>query len=544
MLTVPSVIEDLIKKDGVRKNFRVHFPNGERADLTNSDIVAESVSFSESVCSDSSFRFGSADASQISFETVGVENIIGLTIECSMEYEVPVALQSLYGAWYGIPYGVFVVDSCPRDHSAMTHRKVTAYSRRFTNAFLPPLELWKMSRRAEKNFYNMNPYYFLAEMGITHPGTEAAVSGTTGTSAYLAYSNIEDGQTAVGRYYGYYPANQYLEYTITDFDCIYRIDMTGSLDDLYDILDQHNVQRSSKIVTATLEISNTSPVKSDKFHVPLHDNGDGTISANLIYPDCPQIAASDTVKIYIPLSIEARYANTENPSLNWQDTAVVATACTLTKVTATGVETGMKLAFESTLEDSTGYTFYNAFSLGSIVTGYAELTAGMVRTNRDGTVELVYLDNSSPYALDASDVMGSAWWDEYDVGAIGTVRYDFTDKNGQQQTGEYVMSDSDVSVYDMTGNYLLNNLKGATASYIEGTLLKQLFKPRSGTAVFTPLDADFRGMPFLQAGDAIELTAYDGTVVESYILSQTFDGIQLITQDIDTVQGEVLNNEY
>lgn len=542
MLSIPAAIEQLIKADGTRKNFRVHFPDGELPDLTNADIVVESVKFTEDVCSGERFRFGSADASTIEFEMVGIPNIIGKTIICVMEYAVPAALQSLYGTWYGIPYGVFTVDSCPRDHKAMTHRKVTAYSQRFTNAFLPELESWKMSRRAQKKWYYMNPYYFLAELGITHPATETAVSGTIGTSLYRAYSNTEDGQTALGRYYSYYPANQYLEYTITDFDCIYRIDMTGSLDDLYDILDQHNVPRSSKIVTATLEISNTSPAKSDKFHIPLRDNGDGTISVDLIYPDCPQIAAGDTVKIYIPLSIEARYANPESPSENWEDSAVVATAVTLTKVTATGTETTMKLALESTLESSSGYTFYNAFSAAEILSGYAELTGGMVRTNRDGSFEIIYLDNSSPHALTAANVVGSAWWDEYIIAPVTAVKYDYKDKSGQQSYGEYSISDDGGSIYDMSGNYILNHLKGATSSYVEDTLLRNLFRPQAGTITFTPLDASFNGLTYLQPGDAITLTAADGTVIESYILSQTFGGIQVIVQDIQTVQGEVISD--
>lgn len=544
MLNIPAAIEALIKNDNVRKNFRVKFPNGEHADLTNADIVAESVRFKESVCSGETFRFGSADSSTIEFETVGVPNILGMTIQCVMEYAVPAALQATYGTWYGIPYGVFVVDSCPRDHSAMTHRKVTAYSRRFTNAFLPDLEAWKMGRKASSKTYNMNPYYLLAELGITTPETETAITGSTGSAAYQAYSNIEDGQTVIGRIYGFYPANQYVAYTITDFDCIYRIDMTGSLDDLYAILDTHHLSRNSPIVTATLEIKNTSPVKQLKYHISLHDNGDGTISCDLIYPECPQISSGDTVTIYIPLSIEARYANTENPSQNWDETAVVATSVSLTKLSASGTEAGMTLAFGSTLEDSSGFTFYNAYSLAEIISGYAELTAGMVRTKRDGTPELIYLDNSDPYDLTAANVSGQAWWDEYDVSPVGTIRYDYTDKSGQQFTSDYTIDAAGASIYDMTGNYLLNHLKGATANYVEQTLLKLLFKPRAGTITFTPLDANLNGLTFLQCGDAIRLTAADGTVIESYILNQALGGVQLITQDIITVQGEVLSNEY
>lgn len=84
MLTIPSAVEDALK-NGAQKNFRVHFPNGERADITNDNIVSESVSFTESICSQSELKFGLAEASVLEFETVGVENIRGAEIEASVE---------------------------------------------------------------------------------------------------------------------------------------------------------------------------------------------------------------------------------------------------------------------------------------------------------------------------------------------------------------------------------------------------------------------------------------------------------------------------
>lgn len=541
MLSIPAAIEQLIKADGTRKNFRVHFPDGDLPDLTNADIVVESVKFTEDVCSGERFRFGSADASTIEFEMVGIPNIIGKTIICVMEYAVPAALQSLYGTWYGIPYGVFTVDSCPRDHKAMTHRKVTAYSQRFTNAFLPELESWKMSRRAQKKWYYMNPYYFLAELGIVTPSTETPQSGTTGTSAYQAYSNVEDGQTVLRRLYGYYPANTYQVFDVTDLDAIYEIGITGSLATLKEILESHHLTITNPVVSATLSITNPNQLEL-RYHIPLRDNGDGTVSADLIYPQCPQIESGATVKLYIPLTLDIRYTDQNAPANNWTEVVTIGTACTVDKLTQTGTEAEMQLAFGSTLDSSSGYTFYNAYSAAEIISGYAELTGGMVRTNRDGSFEIVYLDNSSPYALTAANVVESAWWDEYIVAPVTAVKYDYVDKSGQQCYGEYSISDDGGSIYDMSGNYILNHLKGATSSYIEGTLLRYLFRPQAGTITFTPLDAAFNGLTYLQPGDAITLTAADGTVIESYILSQTFDGIQVIVQDIQTVQGEVISD--
>ena len=58
MINLTAAQQALVKSDSTVKNFHIHFPNGEIEDLDNSNLVFESVSFSESVCSDSVFRFG------------------------------------------------------------------------------------------------------------------------------------------------------------------------------------------------------------------------------------------------------------------------------------------------------------------------------------------------------------------------------------------------------------------------------------------------------------------------------------------------------
>lgn len=147
----------------VSRNFRVVFPDGERADLTNADIVQESVVLTESVCSESVFTFGCCERSMIEFETIGVGNIRGVRIRCYLEIDlstltaaemsalqyrvsagvedgtvVDLASSDLGWPYYRIPYGAFWVDSCPRDHAQREKRKVTAYTA--DPSLVPPVE--------------------------------------------------------------------------------------------------------------------------------------------------------------------------------------------------------------------------------------------------------------------------------------------------------------------------------------------------------------------------------------------------------------------
>ena len=87
MIQIPEEIKTLLKTDSIKKNFRVHFPNGEHADLTNADIVEESVTLTESICSASQLKIGMCETPSIEFETIGVGYIRGAEIECSLEVE-------------------------------------------------------------------------------------------------------------------------------------------------------------------------------------------------------------------------------------------------------------------------------------------------------------------------------------------------------------------------------------------------------------------------------------------------------------------------
>ena len=87
MLTVPQAIKDLYLTDGINKNFHVHFPNGEYSDLSNDDILQESVRFTESLCSQNVFKFGLAESSVLEFETVGVGNMYGMMIEAGIDID-------------------------------------------------------------------------------------------------------------------------------------------------------------------------------------------------------------------------------------------------------------------------------------------------------------------------------------------------------------------------------------------------------------------------------------------------------------------------
>lgn len=180
MLNIPDTVKALFKLDNIKKNFRVQFPNGEFDDLTNNNIVMDSVKFTESICSADTFRFGLAESSVIEFETVGVGNMRGMTIKCSCEicidslttaqkneirsyngdgeyYQKPAATEQGW-EFYRVPYGVFVVSECPRNSFNPVHRRVIAYTPAYFTE-MNPYELTKTRLRCVNTDADNPPHY-------------------------------------------------------------------------------------------------------------------------------------------------------------------------------------------------------------------------------------------------------------------------------------------------------------------------------------------------------------------------------------------------
>lgn len=133
MINVPAKIKELFKSSSVRKNIRIHFPNGEQSDICNDKLVSESFSFTESICSGENFSLGLMESPTIEFEVVAVDSFKGATIQvyceiyCEETIEGAEYRTDLNHYVYSIPYGVFIVDTCKRQ-ADLEHRKVTAYS--------------------------------------------------------------------------------------------------------------------------------------------------------------------------------------------------------------------------------------------------------------------------------------------------------------------------------------------------------------------------------------------------------------------------------
>lgn len=589
MLNIPETVKALFKQDGVNKNFRAHFPGGELPDITNDDIVEESVKFQESVCSQNVFRFGLTEASVIEFETVGAGNMYGMTMECFSEIDcsrlTAAELADIQaGTWDGelvlpatsgldvpvfrVPLGTFRVESCPRDHQVMAHRKVTAYTLAGgsnlknpyqdildslyygKDVYTPNAEALVMSALFASNPEKLLDYGYtkssLAPSGFAGAQYFCQFQGKNsygGTVTYsfdlhrAVYSNTRYGfadETAIATL----RANLIDDvksgiietfseiFSNLGFDAIQSgyTDWDSMMEEFWDLLYYGKQKLNVGSVPTGLRPSLVKPLENgERSTAYLYHNGKSS----------PESRTFTAVTAFI--DAESREIIYEYPgeTLEWY--------------TPNGSHAGMSalnLLINSTdkkkIERTMKFSFSDSYDLKQIANGWLELTGRFATAARSGGNALLRLSNSSPVAVAPTDY-SQMWFDEYEVQPIGTIRYAYTDEAGEEQVVDYQFGDGE-SVYDMTDNAVLKAMDGASPDVIE-SLLDTSFIPHLGPVNFTPIDLNMKGLPYLEAGDALAVTAQDGTVCSSYALRRELGGVQALTDQIDSESGLIIDSE-
>lgn len=549
MLNIPDEIKALYKTDSVRKNFRVHFPNGENPDLTNSDIVAGSVSFTESVCSKDVLQFGLAEASRIEFECVNVPNIYGAVIECYNEIDATDAdaqyqttMPDLDYPVYQIPLGVFTVSSCPRSAGAMWKRRVEAYSEKYKsgqniiNDFLNEGSL--------KSEIYVNPVALgIASLGSAPAGSvtqDYAISFSTaqyyglGTSAWEYNGNwYQIAITAGTAYIATVPTSLSritCTYTDTVFSSLFTaLSDYGAPDKCYQQL------RDAILPNLYLQISSGRAP-----HWYAFDNPEDT---GFIY----NLDLQTTAEIRIPINLTAELVidNVTAETYTFQNLSdnVAGNSYSLTSTALN------KLAMlAKPTSGSVVYRYTDIVDLDSLQESVLELFGAFGQNGRNGNIESISLSKSSPVSM-SMDEYSSLWWDEYDISPIGSVQLTYKDIDlNEDQTIIYEFG-TGLSTYDMTNNYLLknlavsvNNLTGQTVEEFVTGLLDTYFIPNIQDIAFTPVQLSSLGLPYLEAGDYLEIDDGNGGTVGTYIMSRTLSGVQFLEDDIESKGGEIIGN--
>lgn len=610
MLNIPETIKQLFERDDVRKNFRVHFPNGEFADITNENIIAESVEFTESLCSQNNFRFGLTEASVLKFETVGVGNMLGMKIEAAMEIDIsaltaaqiaaiqagafdgvlvlPAASDIGFG-FYRVPYGKFYVESCPRNHQAMAHRQVTAYSvvqvEPISFAESMPADNLTIDYATLKEYLNPQTQWTQAQFADEH----LIWSGTASVDAKEEplHFSFEGTRTApFAKFRSYVTAGDTFERS--DRDMIFKVEF-----DSYPEIDEAAAKFAQNITANLPDIESEQIVgrpagttikqaiikEGNFFSTAIGKNESSYVVANrynlrpqlVKHPGVYIAAAKSQVTIYDGKAVEAEtlrrrtvcevltsIVGKNNPaccisSMNYNTYEVIKyypdewpNENDFNRPTA-----GIKVYYKEIEPEGITLKFPNSGKMPmpnfgdfydfrsqdneGIFGGQLEIAGKFGKVNRvTGEYEEIELDNTAPIPI-APGMYSEMWWDEYDISKIGEVIYKTADTDETQIT----VSDGR-SIYDMSDNKFNEMAVGPESAVNLAAKIQAEFPEATRNCYFTPVDLTMIGAPWIEAGTALSVTADDGTIVNTFALRHTLRGVQHIVSEIESAGGNII----
>lgn len=551
MLNIPESVKALYKRDNVRKNFRVQFPGGEYPDITNENVVAESVKLTESLSSGDTLRLGITESPVIEFETVGMGNMYGMTIKAYNEIDVsdltPAEIAEIEaGEWDGelvtdsdiafpyfrLPLGVFRVEKCPRSHGEMTHRRVTAYGRGKAKITTEYADLF--FRRPNKTFS-----YFDTELltwiyewaGVKTGGTETVFTNFFETTGYRAWSTtyhmdgyVEAVSLRILDNYINYPQDR------NGFKLVWAPKMT--YDDIYDqvyafLSDQTFYPRE------TPDIATLSADIAEKMLVIIRY----WLKNIPVITDINYVTASPCYgAVNIPIGVDCEYS--QSGLVRHEIEYIDALDYTMYEYTP-GTRIPISILASSEIETVFPEKyFYDEKILSEYTDGMLEISGQMGLIDRYGNINGLTLSKESPVAVPPS-LYSELWWDEYDVSPIGIVTYKYRDAADKEQTGAYIFGNGG-STYDMTANDLLRAI-GVRSREECNALISASFPANVADIAFTPTECELKGLPYLEAGDYLEIESgnADESKAQTYIMRRTLSGIQSLEDSIESSGGDI-----
>lgn len=599
MVQVHYKIKELVAKYGVRRNFRVIFPNGERADLTSADIIDDTVELSESVCSETVFRFGCIERSMLSFECMNIQNIQGCQIRAGLEIDISsisswipyiqqeidrgyddgeIVLEAdsdLGYSYYRIPYGLYWVESCPRDQSNRKRRKVTAFSADINK--VSPVERVRLATYAPGyETFLAYPYQLAAvNAGWLTPDLFDAWGFRRNTGSnynYYTWANFqsvaaaeshtfsvtEGGHTYSVTIAGTYALEDYSERMGGGNACeLGQINLSGwDTDAAWDayraFFAENNVSEPTVAAHTRLPRTYLQPHltydKEDQYggskydHAPIYWLPDyGCPFYMQVYRN-QALKANGAVRVMWDLTLTFQIDGVTADTQTFFPVADVEASIYQINSRSYDFNIDSRLTYKSTdkytASNVTYYSFVGSYASDKALAPYLELFARHIRVDRKGLPRIIRLNNGSPTAIAASSIE-SIFWEDAQISPIGAVDWRRKDPYGAEPddtiTGTDYVGNDGKSIYRMLNNtYLLsiNFTFSPAASY---------FIPWLGQAEFAPYEAVIHDLPWMQPGDAIQLATADEDTptLTSFILTQKILGVKSLRQEITASGGAV-----
>ena len=116
MINVPVRVKDALRDGRLLKKYKINVLNDDGTTdfiIDNANLVTESVSFNEKMCSGDVLKFGLCEGTSLEFQYFGKPDISGRQINVKLDVQYINASGVL--TWYeDLPMGFFTIEKCPQ----------------------------------------------------------------------------------------------------------------------------------------------------------------------------------------------------------------------------------------------------------------------------------------------------------------------------------------------------------------------------------------------------------------------------------------------
>ena len=532
---IPCTAEEreMFKKNESKFHNRIKMKLQSGEIISNNRIVGESFKITERMCSESSLKFGLCEAKNIEIECFGIEDLTGQKVEITIEKVRTENEESVCT----IPFGIYTIKSCKKQ-GVDGRRKIVGYDELQSSTLDADMtESVNDNLQVEESFKSHSIYQIekdmLSQFGINRKERDnEEIKWTTSTTATNS-SNSDTSEYFVKRY------SRYLEHKFEEEE-YYMFDVPESL----------QTSRKQKVDTFLEKYSLTFS-GSDAFwlsqlcYLRLHCT-DGSEKNYVGRNDGTEYTKVKSGTILVTEKIEIRYG---------------------TESSSTLVST-LELGYEDALEQARVYKIklsemekvrlqkeVSSITLRNVIASIYELQGTFGKIDRvTGLLEPVRLNKGSLYpreTLYPSDMLfpygGNSikrseildiWIDEKAAESFGKIKlyYNALDEEGKEteKIYEHVFDESAVGVYEIKGNWILENCIVTEEKITE--IAEEMSQNIKGISVcgFT---VKMIGLPYMETGDMIEIPN-ENEVKKVYILERTISGIQNLTDELSALGGE------
>lgn len=544
MVEVPQKIKEALLNDSADINIRLHFPNGERADVCNDYFVKGSVKLTESLCSQNEVKFGLCESPVFEAETVGVGNIKGAVFK--LFYEV-ITTPGEGAEWradiqkhvFSFPMGVFTVASCERQ-ADIQHRKITAYGGgSAVNWELTPFERNKAKSYAS---YGYNCDISKVIQTLFYCEAESELELENGSSSYDIITpdrNYVCKIEALNKHNLKFTTEQiikadFVEYDINAIVEKAKADIIASpyfetiKDEVIKTLDD---KRRYKPIIYNLNVTNFEAVRNEPYYF--------------------NITSRDTQYVYMTYNVPYAIKITFREYYGYEDL--------YTKTYPIRDNVKLYKCVDNLASHVIQYTAktlndYINIDLRKYLENVAELKGKIANVTRENRLE--FIDIKKQFDLMPSDglepsedlkpqgVTGGSinknmyselWYNEEYTKPYGCVYVQYTDTAGESVEKYLYLEgydeESDINnylIYDLSENELI---KEARYNNSQITEIMQTVADALKDITYCPIDINTIALPFVEPGDTLEVLTENNDSITTIVLNRSLTGESYITDE-------------